>query len=236
MPFTFSHPAVMAPVRAFPQLARYVPLLVIGSMSPDFEYFLRLRIYSVYSHTMLGLLLFCVPISLLVYYIYEYCVAPQLSKYFCTTSYRSRSLITTTSTLLYSVGAIVIGALSHIIWDSFTHLTGYFVVRYPDFFQHTIASIPVFKIFQHGSTLVGGTIVLWWIYRSLDRTKLHMINLFGNTVLLLTTISLLVAVLLHSTPIPIGQFVIYGITFGAYAMVVVAAIGQIFNYIKRSKV
>ena len=41
MPFTFSHPAAVLPLRLLPRHWFSLTGLVIGSMVPDFEYFLR---------------------------------------------------------------------------------------------------------------------------------------------------------------------------------------------------
>src|SRR3954465_14023561 len=62
MPFTLSHPAAILPLR------KYLPLsaLLIGSMSPDFEYPLRLAAVSRFSHSLPAIFYFCLPVSLLL--------------------------------------------------------------------------------------------------------------------------------------------------------------------------
>ena len=54
MPFTFSHPAIILPLKKLPK--KYISMtgLIVGSIAPDFEYFLRMK--SKYSHTMSGIL------------------------------------------------------------------------------------------------------------------------------------------------------------------------------------
>jgi hypothetical protein len=54
MPFTFSHPAIILPLKYFKKKWFSLTGLVIGSMTPDFEYFVRMRIQSNYSHTIEG--------------------------------------------------------------------------------------------------------------------------------------------------------------------------------------
>lgn len=46
MSFTFSHPAIVSPLNYFPNKWFSLTGLVIGSLTPDFEYFLRMRIKS----------------------------------------------------------------------------------------------------------------------------------------------------------------------------------------------
>ncbi|HYM92834.1 MAG TPA: DUF4184 family protein, partial [Chitinophagaceae bacterium] len=71
MPFTFSHPAAVLPLNYVSK--KYVSLtgLVIGSMTPDFEYFLRMRDRSYYSHTWKGVLWFDLPLAIILASIYH---------------------------------------------------------------------------------------------------------------------------------------------------------------------
>ena len=66
MPVTPGHAALALPLsRAAPAL----PLapLVIGTLSPDFEYLLWLSPTGRFAHSLLGLVVFCVPVSLLAW-------------------------------------------------------------------------------------------------------------------------------------------------------------------------
>src|SRR5579883_3328227 len=72
MPFTLAHPAIVVPLarwrpRVFPLTA-----LVVGSMSPDFEYFVYLRPIRTIGHDLMGIPLLCVPSGLLVLLLFEY--------------------------------------------------------------------------------------------------------------------------------------------------------------------
>lgn len=58
MPFTFSHPAIILPFKYLPNRWISMTGLIIGSLTPDFEYFIRMKIESYYSHTNAGLFLF----------------------------------------------------------------------------------------------------------------------------------------------------------------------------------
>ena len=57
MPFTFAHPAIVLPFYKKPKFFS-MTTLIIGSMSPDFEYFLRVKIKSDMSHTLIRYHLF----------------------------------------------------------------------------------------------------------------------------------------------------------------------------------
>jgi len=175
MPFTFSHPAITLPLTYLPRQWVSLTGLVIGSLTPDFEYFLRMRIESIYSHTILGLFWFNLPLGLLLAFIFHNIVRDSLldnlptflksrfsalrqfewNKYF-----KKNWLVATIS--------ILIGAASHILWDSFTHNYGYFVETIPaltnkiNFFG---MQVPTFKILQHSSTIIGGLVIVYAIYK-----------------------------------------------------------------------
>lgn len=72
MPFTLAHPAAVLP------LARsrlHFPALMLGSMAPDFIYFLYGRPVNGYGHTLVGCVLLNLPLVVLLYAIYRYAVA-----------------------------------------------------------------------------------------------------------------------------------------------------------------
>ena len=63
MPFTVSHAAAALPFRR----ARLVTsALVVGTMAPDFEYFLPLKTHDTFGHTFPGILVLTLPVALLV--------------------------------------------------------------------------------------------------------------------------------------------------------------------------
>lgn len=175
MPFTFSHPAIVLPLTYLPRQWFSLTGLVIGSLTPDFEYFLRMRIKSNYSHTLHGLFWFDLPLGLLLTFLFHNIVRDSLFDHL-PTFLKSRFLgfrqfdwnghfkrnwrVVTIS--------ILIGAASHILWDSFTHDQGYFVQTIPtlknsvDFLG---GQIPILKILQHSSTIIGGLVIAIAIYK-----------------------------------------------------------------------
>src|SRR5690606_34456586 len=153
--------------------------LVIGSMSPDFEYFLRMRIQSDYSHTHLGVFLFDLPISLLVAFVVhniikncfiEYSPSFVKSKLYHLKNFNWNNYFIKNWFIV--ILSIVIGAYSHLLWDSFTHDTGYFVQEF-SFLQSDIMNIPVLKIFQHSSTFLGGLLIAYYLMKLPQEKSLH---------------------------------------------------------------
>lgn len=175
MPFTFSHPAIVLPLTFLPRQWFSLTGLVIGSLTPDFEYFLRMRIKSNHSHTIDGLFWFDLPLGLLLGFIFHNIVRDSLfdnlptilkSRFFALKQFdwnehfkRNWSEVTI---------SILIGAATHIFWDSFTHDHGYFVQTIPAL-QNSVdllgRQIPILKILQHSSTLLGGLVVAFAIYK-----------------------------------------------------------------------
>jgi len=61
MPFTLCHPALVVPLHRCVRRWTSLSALVIGSMAPDFVYFLPAGVDGVFSHSVPGLFLYCVP-------------------------------------------------------------------------------------------------------------------------------------------------------------------------------
>jgi len=178
MPFTFSHPAIILPLTCLPRKWFSLTGLVIGSLTPDFEYFLRMKIQGHYSHTISGIFCFDLPLGILLAFIFHNVVRNSLFdnlptilksrllafKHFDWNAYFKGSWHIITLSIL-------IGAASHVFWDSFTHEHRYFVQKIPAL-ANNIAffgkQIPTFTILQHLSTLIGGLAIAFALYRLPD--------------------------------------------------------------------
>lgn len=223
MPFTFSHPAIVLPLTFLPRQWFSLTGLVIGSLTPDFEYFLRMKVQSNYSHTVSGLFWFDLPLGILLAFIFHNIVRESLFDNLPTilnsrlskfkqidwnNYFKKHWLVVTIS--------VLIGAASHIFWDSFTHDHGYFVQPIPaltntvDFFGRPVL---VLKILQHSSTLLGGLVIAFALLKlTPDKNVTGQLNIkyWG----ILTTLTLtIIAVRLLS-----------GLDFKLYGHVIVTAI------------
>lgn len=175
MPFTFAHPAIILPLKFLNKKWFSLTGLIIGSMVPDFEYFIRMQVKSHYSHTIAGIFWFDLPLALFLSFIFHNCVRNPLFSNL-PASIRSRVLIFSAfnwnnyfrQNWFVVFTSIIIGIASHLLWDSFTHHTGYFVHHISilqgsvHFFNH---DIPILKITQHLSTLLGGTILIFSFFK-----------------------------------------------------------------------
>lgn len=172
MPFTFSHPAIVLPLTKA-GLKLSATGLIIGSMIPDFEYFIRMRDRSRYSHTLTGIFWFDVPLALLVCFIYHLLVRNSLFhnlpsflkdrfspyKRFDWTGYFLKHW----AIVLVS---ITIGAVSHIVWDGVTHNTMFYVNQADLSTMMKIGKINLagYKFLQLASTVAGGIVVVYSIF------------------------------------------------------------------------
>lgn len=164
MPFTFSHPAIVLPFALLNKKWFSITGLVIGSLTPDFEYFIRMKIQSDHSHSLMGVFWFDLPIGILLCFLFHNIVKEQLIEnlpFLLKSRFISFQLDWNTyfrsnwQVVIYSV---LIGAASHNLWDSFTHQDGFFVLYFSKLSSSIFIldkEIPVYKVLQHASSIFG---------------------------------------------------------------------------------
>src|ERR1700748_3056689 len=124
MPFTFSHPAIVLPLSKVSDRWVSITGLIIGSMVPDFEYFIRMKVKSIYSHTWSGLFWLDIPLGLLLVCIYQVLVKDKLIEHLPNALNRrfskflgiSKSDFSSQYFVVVTI-SVLIGAASHILWD-----------------------------------------------------------------------------------------------------------------------
>ena len=173
MPFTPAHPAIILPLIRW----RYFSAtgLIVGSLSPDFEYFFKMSVDSIHSHSRLGLLYFDLPVTIVLAILFHQLVKVNLignlpaflQKRFQDTLHFNflKYLKNNWWIFLYSA---IIGAGSHLFWDSFTHNNRFFSRQFSDIYQSISVSFdgvnyPFFYVLQQISTTIGLTIVVLYI-------------------------------------------------------------------------
>lgn len=171
MPFTLAHPAAALPLIKLTRKPLCAAALIIGSLSPDFGYYLQAFQVATEAHTCLGSLLICIPTSLLVLLI-TYSIRYRIS-FLLPDTYQTLFLQiypkSNNYSFIWQVAAWVwLGALTHIIWDSFTHSTGwsvhYFSTLQTPILGFTNSSIPAYKLLQHASSVLGLLLIAIHIY------------------------------------------------------------------------
>lgn len=155
MPYPIAHPA--AAIALHRALGRFsVPsALAIGTVVPDLWYLLP-ALERADSHRGFGLLTFCLPAGLAAYLLFHAVKVPLLELLPRRLAARMRfygadGLPGAAWTAVCI--SIVAGAATHLAWDALTHGDEYG------------------RIVRHGSTLLGGAFVLWWVARKLRAAR-----------------------------------------------------------------
>jgi len=159
VPFTFFHPSAVVPLLRNRLL---IPAgLVIGAMSPDFEYFLRLNTVAVHTHTLAGLVYACVPLGVLALLGWQAVIRDPLVGALPGVL-RNRLAGVGTSGVprawrdwLLAALSVLIGAATHLLWDSFTH-PGYPPARWLGLTAPSvIPGVPWTGVLQRLSDVIG---------------------------------------------------------------------------------
>ena len=167
MPFTLAHPIAAAPIWLCSKRRLDLPSLFVGSMIPDLEYFLTLQPHRTIGHTLLGVLIQGLPCSIVLLLVTRYVLMRpflallprQLAQRFPTL----RGYLTLQVKHLFNVVvSVVIGAVSHLVWDDFTHDGGWFVAH-SKLLQSQLWSVPIYKLLQYGCGVIGVFALLLWL-------------------------------------------------------------------------
>jgi Domain of unknown function (DUF4184) len=182
MPFTAAHPMAVLPlVRWRHRLGLDPTCLVIGSMVPDFEYFVRAEQLSTISHTFRGLWLWDLPATLilgvLVHLVVKWpmllvvpaAIAGRVTRAIAA-PWRARWGVAAALSCLVSAA---LGSATHLAWDSLTHAKGWgprhvhaltTPIRIP-----LAGTMVVHRVLQHASTVVGLVVLTVVIVRWFKR-------------------------------------------------------------------
>ena len=166
MPYTASHAIAVFPFWA--GFRRWLPLpaLIVGSLSPDFPYFVALTPIYAPGHFVDGLFLYCVLPSLAVLGIwYRWLEKPMLSLLRLPIDSGRFSI----TRLLSLVAAVTLGALTHILWDASSHDYGWIVDRYA-WLRAEALGLPLYQWNQYLSSVLGLAALAVWYVRSRDCT------------------------------------------------------------------
>jgi hypothetical protein len=182
VPFTFSHPAAAVPLA---RLRLPLSALVVGSMSPDFAYFLGLTTQARYGHSFAGLFWFCVPVGLAVLWVFHRVIKrPALDLLPAALGERLAGAAGPFAFGPLPRFAVValgvwLGAVTHVVWDAFTWHDGFGVALFPSLavpLRTMHADQPYggyalygYRVVQHVSTALGAGLLTFWTVRWLRR-------------------------------------------------------------------
>lgn len=165
MPFTLSHSAAVLPfVRS-----KYLSAtgLIIGTMTPDFEYFFRMNVKGIYGHTILGVFYFDLPVATLLAFVFHLIAKKNLIDNLPVFLQSRFQDVRNSDFVKYIkdhkldfVISVIIGTATHIIWDGFTHKRQFFVDALPGIYKDRFVPFmgvkyPLWYALQYMSTIVG---------------------------------------------------------------------------------
>ena len=207
MPFTLCHPAALAALPA-PLRAR-LPLaaLAIGTMTPDFEYLLRLKPLSVWSHSIPGLFFFCLPAGLMAWLAWEHIARGPTRELLGLRDERMPNPLTFT-TLRLAAAAVLLGACTHIGWDAFTHSGRLGSLLFPQLeaeaWRVGSYSLRWFSVLQHLSTLAGALVLGSWFRHERRRHGVGQWTRTAGALIAIIAVGVLVGTLNAFVPHTIG--------------------------------
>ncbi len=175
MPFTFSHPAIILPFAKIRSAYVSMSCLVAGSITPDFQYFLQMKLKGKIMHTWHGAFLVGLPVAVFLVLVFHLIIKRPLINNL-PTYFKSRLndlvqvdfLKRFKENFFSYLACLQIGILSHVLWDSFTHANTYFV-EHMEFLSWKVeheafSDRPLFRYLQHISTLVGAILIAWYFH------------------------------------------------------------------------
>jgi len=161
MSFTVSHAIAAFPLWVLSKKKLDLPALAVGAMIPDVTFFLHLRPVGNIGHSMWGVLVEGIPMSLILLLIFSTLMLSPLRALIPSVFGRllpqSYSMIGVTRLAIIIV-SITLGATSHILWDGFTHKDSYFVELWP-ILNTQLLGLPIYKTLQYGGA-VGGLLAI----------------------------------------------------------------------------
>jgi hypothetical protein len=178
MPFTLSHAAAALPFR---KTRLEMSALVTGCFVPDFAYFFFLTPHGLFAHSLQGMFLVDLPLSLIALWLFHAYIKQPLSM-LLPKGIRARLRLSKDgfsfwppARLALIVISILIGTATHILWDSFTH-TFYWPYRHWSFLSKVLhlpfeGDTPIYKALQYGSTVFGIVVLAVWVWFWYRATK-----------------------------------------------------------------
>ena len=222
MPFTPAHIVAVLPFRKhFREL--FFTALVIGSIVPDMEYFLRFNPASGFSHTFKGIFLFDIPLSLFILWLWQLYIKQAFINFipYLKVSEVEEKPVYSLGVIVTTILCITAGTMTHLLWDAFTHGKGYFVLKSTWLQKEVLSGVLQMKMCYLLWYLcsIGGTLIVIAAFFSKKKRKIIHYETapsdFWSKVLFLTMMLAVIRIsmgLSHNIPrhlviIAIGSFI-----------------------------
>ncbi len=148
--------------------------LVVGSLAPDFRYFLDLAPFGHFSHSIMGAFIFCLPVGLAVLWVFQAVMKLPLVS-LAPEHHQERLAVMAApfqwrpaGRFILIVCSVLLGTFSHIAWDAFTHDHGFVVRNVPELrappLEEFGSTRPLYNMLQYGSSLLGMALLVLWYW------------------------------------------------------------------------
>ena len=170
MPFSFAHPAIVLPLIYVPRKWVSMTALVIGSIMPDAESYLRMYSHKDITHSWIGFLVFGLPFGLLLTFVFHNIVRNTFVNNLPNIFYEKFSRFKTfdwnkrfLKNWIVVISSLIIGGASHFFWDSFSHYDAWLMRTFPSLQGDIRVSGKLLEIpflIQYVSTLLGIIVII----------------------------------------------------------------------------
>ncbi len=157
--------------------------LIVGCFAPDFAYFFFLSARGLGAHSLTGMFLVDLPLSVAALWLFH-AFMKQPFTMLLPKGFRARLKPSEKpfsfwppARLALIVVSILVGTATHLLWDSFTH-PFYWPYRHWSFLRQPVhlpveGNVHVYKVLQDGSSLFGLAVVAVWIWMWYRATEPH---------------------------------------------------------------
>ncbi|MGW6729191.1 DUF4184 family protein [Nocardia sp. NPDC055029] len=166
VPFTLAHPLVVLPFRRFLPL----PALIAGSVAPDVVYYLPIPVSGSMTHSPLGVLGWDLVIGLALLSAFRLSAGPAAALLPCRAVLPAPVHSGTWGRASSTIIALVLGAMTHIVWDSFTQTAGFAVQHWDLLRAPVLEPHKAYNVLGYASSLVGTAVLACLLVR---RTRRH---------------------------------------------------------------
>lgn len=182
MPFTFAHPAAAAPLARPLGKLGVMSALIIGSMTPDFAFMLPIGVSRAQSHSLAGLLWCDLPLGWACYVCYHLLMKRPMihllpdHAFARLRSFATNDWVLNDRGLLPVLLSVLLGACTHLVWDSFTHRGSWAVEYFPFLRLHLFTGggfwMYLYTALQWISSIIGLALLARWSLRWVRSTPL----------------------------------------------------------------
>jgi hypothetical protein len=130
MPFTISHVSAVLPFARPLARWRLLSAVVIGSMVPDFGWFMPVHPERFETHSAGALLTFCLPVGLATYWLFQLFIRKPIMELLPPGAYgrwrwsEPAADYRSVKQWIWAGCGLLAGAVTHLVWDGFTHNGG----------------------------------------------------------------------------------------------------------------